>query len=116
MRRVLHVRMVSQCAMLEDFGLFLVLADRVRPTSTVVSASGTHFGIEPFRLSHRSSCSEPYESPNVHFSDTTENQRFEGGSILQCWNFAWTDVGHIHEQERGKSYAITRTVLLTENL
>ncbi|RXW24819.1 hypothetical protein EST38_g1034 [Candolleomyces aberdarensis] len=28
MRRVLHVRMVSQCAMLEDFGLFLVLADR----------------------------------------------------------------------------------------
>lgn len=29
MRRVLHVRMVSQCAMLEDFGLFLVLADKV---------------------------------------------------------------------------------------
>lgn len=28
MRRVLHVRMVSQCAMLEDFGLFLVLADK----------------------------------------------------------------------------------------
>lgn len=28
MRRVLHLRNVTQCAMLEDFGLFLVLADR----------------------------------------------------------------------------------------
>jgi hypothetical protein len=29
MRRVLHLRMVTQCAMLEDFGIFLVLADKV---------------------------------------------------------------------------------------
>ena len=29
MRRVLHLKMVTQCAMLEDFGIFLVLADRV---------------------------------------------------------------------------------------
>ncbi|KAH8833200.1 CNH domain-containing protein [Flagelloscypha sp. PMI_526] len=28
MRRVLHLKMVTQCAMLEDFGLFLVLADK----------------------------------------------------------------------------------------
>jgi len=28
MRRVLHLRNVTQCAMLEDFGLFLVLADK----------------------------------------------------------------------------------------
>ncbi|KAG7094177.1 hypothetical protein E1B28_007786 [Marasmius oreades] len=28
MRRVLHLKMVSQCAMLEDFGIFLVLADK----------------------------------------------------------------------------------------
>ncbi|KAI0292306.1 Dbl-like domain-containing protein [Russula brevipes] len=28
MRRVLHVKMVTQCAMLEDFGIFLVLADK----------------------------------------------------------------------------------------
>lgn len=27
MRRVLHLKMVTQCAMLEDFGVFLVLAD-----------------------------------------------------------------------------------------
>ena len=30
MRRVLHLRAVTQCAMLEDFGIFLVLADKVR--------------------------------------------------------------------------------------
>ena len=29
MRRVLHLRMVTQCALLEDFGIFLVLADKV---------------------------------------------------------------------------------------
>ena len=29
MRRVLDLRMVSQCAMLEDLGIFLVLADKV---------------------------------------------------------------------------------------
>ena len=28
--RVLDLRMVTQCAMLEDFGLFIVLADKVR--------------------------------------------------------------------------------------
>ena len=30
MRRVLHLKFVTQCAMLEDFGIFLVLADKVR--------------------------------------------------------------------------------------
>lgn len=33
MRRVLHLKMVTQCAMLEDFGMFLVLADKVLFTS-----------------------------------------------------------------------------------
>ena len=28
MRRVLHLKMVTQCAMLEEFGIFLVLADK----------------------------------------------------------------------------------------
>ena len=28
MRRFLHLKMVTQCAMLEDFGIFLVLADK----------------------------------------------------------------------------------------
>ncbi|KAH9013220.1 hypothetical protein EDB84DRAFT_1444341 [Lactarius hengduanensis] len=29
MRRVLHLKMITQCAMLEDFGIFLVLADKM---------------------------------------------------------------------------------------
>jgi RHO1 GDP-GTP exchange protein 1/2 len=28
LRRVLHLKMVTQCAMLDDFGIFLVLADK----------------------------------------------------------------------------------------
>jgi hypothetical protein len=39
MRRVLHLKMVTQCAMLEDFGIFLVLADKVN-ASLVVSGCG----------------------------------------------------------------------------
>jgi hypothetical protein len=34
MRRVLHLKMVTQCAMLEDFGIFLVLADKVCDNAT----------------------------------------------------------------------------------
>lgn len=29
LRKVLHVKAVTQCAVLEDFGIFLVLADKV---------------------------------------------------------------------------------------
>jgi hypothetical protein len=43
MRRVLHLKLVTQCAMLEDFGIFLVLADKVRiaffPPTTLKSCS-----------------------------------------------------------------------------
>jgi hypothetical protein len=35
MRRVLHLKMVTQCAMLEDFGIFLVLADKVYGIFTI---------------------------------------------------------------------------------
>lgn len=33
LRRVLHLRQVTQCAMLEEFGIFLVLADKVSVSS-----------------------------------------------------------------------------------
>ncbi|KZT25369.1 Dbl-like domain-containing protein [Neolentinus lepideus HHB14362 ss-1] len=64
MRRVLHLKQVTQCAMLEDFGIFLVLADRslfayhiealVPSSPQVVHASQT-----PQKLSKN--------SENVHF-------------------------------------------------
>jgi hypothetical protein len=34
MRRVLLLKMVTQCAMLEEFGIFLVLADKVQSLSS----------------------------------------------------------------------------------
>jgi hypothetical protein len=39
MRRALHLKMVSQCAVLEGFGVFLVLAEKVRPVLWSVSCS-----------------------------------------------------------------------------
>ncbi|KAG8961323.1 hypothetical protein FRC03_005538 [Tulasnella sp. 419] len=50
LRRVLHLKMVTQCAMLEDFGIFLVLADKslfayhieaLVPSSHNASAAGS---------------------------------------------------------------------------
>ena len=43
MRRVLHLKMVTQCAMLEDFGIFLVLADKVKTPSHCQDYSVTSF-------------------------------------------------------------------------
>jgi hypothetical protein len=37
MRRVLLLKMVTQCAMLEEFGIFLVLADKVREGTAVMN-------------------------------------------------------------------------------
>lgn len=42
MRRVLHLKMVTQCAMLEDFGIFLVLADKVGPSFVLSRALLAH--------------------------------------------------------------------------
>lgn len=39
MRRVLHLKLVTQCAMLEDFGIFLVLADKVSVLPLSLSSS-----------------------------------------------------------------------------
>jgi hypothetical protein len=58
MRRVLHLKMVTQCAMLEDFGMFLVLADKVNLSpyhSVAETIKDTCKG--PIRLSYRSACS-----------------------------------------------------------
>lgn len=37
MRRVLHLKMITQCAMLEELGIFLVLADKVTATAFLPS-------------------------------------------------------------------------------
>ena len=51
-RRVLHLKMVTQCAMLEDFGIFLVLADKVCLFSPVDRSYAKHGSEGTFRLSY----------------------------------------------------------------
>ncbi|KAF5351291.1 hypothetical protein D9758_007992 [Tetrapyrgos nigripes] len=56
MRRVLHLKMVTQCAMLEDFGIFLVLADKMLFAYHIEalvpsSPSSTHATQTPQKLS-----------------------------------------------------------------
>jgi RHO1 GDP-GTP exchange protein 1/2 len=45
MRRVLHLKMITQCAMLEDFGIFLVLADKVKRKSLSILPTPDFFSI-----------------------------------------------------------------------
>ena len=71
MRRVLHLKMVTQCAMLEDFGIFLVLADKACLT-TKGSEHVTHIGLAvALRLPHRGPCSI-VPSKCEHFPDAAE--------------------------------------------
>jgi RHO1 GDP-GTP exchange protein 1/2 len=55
MRRVLHLKMVTQCAMLEDFGIFLVLADKVYQfqSPSTQTAFLTHFASRCSRITSR---------------------------------------------------------------
>lgn len=57
MRRVLHLKMVTQCAMLEDFGMFLVLADKVLFTSDHLYAMLTYIYTGSVCIPYRGSCS-----------------------------------------------------------
>jgi len=86
MRRVLHLRMVSQCAMLEDFGVFLVLADKVGVMKRqVVSVSLTAF-VVALCLPYRSARSTTWHSK--HFVSTPEARQEQGRAVL-CRRQPW---------------------------
>lgn len=95
MRRVLHLKMVTQCAMLEDFGIFLVLADKVR--------LGIHFRAKTklspvaVRLPYRGFGSIVTKQRECQ-SDTTEIERKR--SILQCGHAFGTNFSHLHEAKK----------------
>lgn len=55
MRRVLHLKMVTQCAMLEEFGIFLVLADKVRLNVSILRCLSSYRKPVVVRLSYRGS-------------------------------------------------------------
>ena len=98
MRRVLHLRMVSQCAMLEDFGIFLVLADKVGGMKRhVVLASLTTF-VVALCLPYRSARSLIAWS-SQRFADTPKAQWEQGCAILYRRQPRWQDIGHLYEEE-----------------
>lgn len=71
MRRVLHLRMVTQCAMLEEFGIFLVLADKSLFAYHIEALVPT--------------------SPNVQTSHSTAPQKLNGNKDVQFFS-----VGSLH--------------------
>src|ERR1700722_4545870 len=100
MRRVLHLKLVTQCAMLEDFGIFLVLADKVR--SIPFASDLSHiFLVVVVCISYRSSGTFISTNCACH-ADSAETQWHDGCSFLQC-RLPWgTDTGNLYEEKRSK--------------
>ena len=98
MRRVLHLRMASQCAMLEDFGIFLVLADNVCDgQSQFTGISLTSLAVA-LCISYRSTCALVTWSGEC-FTDTPETQREQGCAVLHRREPWRKDVGYLYEEE-----------------
>lgn len=103
MRRVLHLKMVTQCAMLEDFGIFLVLADKV---NCFLSAYLDDL-IDPrlsvtIRVPHRSTCTH-IPTEREHYTNTAEAQWLKRRAFLQCRQSRWADPRNLYEEKRGRS-------------
>jgi hypothetical protein len=93
--------MVSQCAVLADFGLFLVLADKVLPwppyrCEGVLTPSVTGSLCLP-------SCGFGSHAARQHprFTNPAKDQR-QGRSFLQSWCASWKDPYHLHEEKRSQ--------------
>ena len=71
MRRVLHLKMVTQCAMLEEFGMFLVLADKV---SWMASLGITNHNVIAFQalFAYHIEALVPSSPQSAHTSQTPQ--------------------------------------------
>lgn len=83
MRRVLHLKMVTQCAMLEEFGIFLVLADKVCQHDGVRVLFLTWLCLVSLRLSYRSSRAVIPTYTTGH-PGSSKAQRHKRRTFLQC--------------------------------
>jgi hypothetical protein len=99
--------------MLEDFGIFLVLADKV----SYVSQTATHPHrslAEPSRVSYRGAGSKPLEPSAIYVAIAAKGQRIQRGALLQHWDATREDSCDLHEQERGeRAFYHCRISLLT---
>jgi hypothetical protein len=98
LRRVLHLKMVTQCAMLEEFGIFLVLADKAS-FHDVIPKSYTHPVAVSLCLPYRSPCSK-FTAYFTRFASASEIEWIQGCPLLPCRNSAQPDSGRLYEEER----------------
>ena len=81
MRRVLHLKMVTQCAMLEDFGMFLVLADKVS-VSYCRTEDRDNICIGLVCLSYRSTCTI-VAAKCAYITNSSTSEWYTGRPLLQ---------------------------------
>jgi hypothetical protein len=86
--------------MLEDFGLFLVLADNVR-RPLPVQVNFADIVLVSICISCRS-LGTILTTGCAHFAhaNTTKAQQHKEFSIHYCWVSWWANTGHLYEEER----------------
>lgn len=88
MRRVLHLKMVTQCAMLEEFGIFLVLADKVCSHSVVNGRMDSPF-LSKSLFAYHIEALVPSSPQSQHASATP--QKLNGNRDVQFFS-----IGQLH--------------------
>ena len=96
-RRVLHLKMVTQCAMLEDFGIFLVLADKVNSFPPLDLLTLTDI-VGSLRVPYRGTRSV-ITAGRTYSPSSSEAQWHKGRAFLQRWYSFRKDSHHLHEEE-----------------
>jgi hypothetical protein len=92
MRRVLHLKMVTQCAMLEDFGIFLVLADKVDiliMRSCVLIERSARCCL-PITLKHWYLHHQRAHMPHKHLRNSVETRTFISSVLVHCMVAHWS--------------------------
>lgn len=110
LRKVLHVKAVTKLAVLEEFGIFLVLQDKVRRSGSTWCLTCT----EPFSISSGGSC--PFECQPAGSSRTSEAQPGQGYRILHRGPAVRPDSRTVHEEERGKLATMTSALTFADGL
>jgi hypothetical protein len=104
LRRVLHLKMVTQCAMLDDFGIFLVLADKVCYSiisSMILNVKPFFFFAVTFRVPYRGACTL-HDAKCTYVTNATKAEWKQGRAFLHSRTAKRADARDLHAQKRGE--------------
>ena len=101
--------------MLEDFGIFLVLADKVWLYAWCSSGDSLLTQLAVVVCVPHRGPGAIVASKRTHLTDASEAQREQGCPFLQRWQLERAHSRHLHEEERSESHSsVLKLMCLTE--